>query len=342
MKKKTIVVIGGGTGTVAVLSGLKKYPDLDIKVIVNMTDDGGSNKIVRDEFGLLPLSDLRKSIIALSNVQNGILREVFTYRFSKGKGLKGHTLGNLIMMGLTDLKGNEEEAIKSASKLFNIRGEIIPVTLDDVKLVVKYNDSTTVTGEHLIDEPTNANKNKRIKLLFTKPKATANPKAIRAILDADYIIIGPGDLYTSILANIVIQKIPEAIKESKAKVIYITNLMTKMGQTHDMKASDLVKEISKYCKRKPDIILINNKRILPSILKRYEKSKEFPIEDDLPKKDKKIIRASVISDKLGKRQKGDNLKRSLIRHDSTKLSKILYYKIFKNSVLHRILKTTKF
>ncbi len=333
MKKKRIVVIGGGTGTVSVLSGLKKYEDLDISVIVNMTDDGGSNKVVRDEFGLLPLSDLRKSIIALSNIQNGILRELFTYRFSKGRGLEGHTLGNLIMMGLADITKSETGAIEASRKLFNIKGHIIPVTLDDVKLSVEYDDRTIAIGQHFIDDPPPRNLGKKIKRLFTKPEATATKEAIQAIKNADFIIVGPGDLYTSLLANIVIKGIPQAISKSKAKLICLPNLMTKKGQTDNMKISDFLQEVTKYCKRKPDIVIINNKEISKRILRKYAKYKEYPLEDDLDKNNFRIIRASLISNQPIKKQKGDKLRRSLIRHDATKVGKILYYKVFRNRSL---------
>ncbi|MBW7953920.1 YvcK family protein, partial [Candidatus Dojkabacteria bacterium] len=137
---KKVAVIGGGTGTVAVLSGLKYNTDVTLSAIVNMTDDGGSNRVVRDEFGLLPLSDLRKSIVALADAGNGIFRELFTYRFDKGEGLSSHTLGNLMLMALSDITGSEIGAIEAASKIFNCRGKVIPVTLDDVRLVAKYDD----------------------------------------------------------------------------------------------------------------------------------------------------------------------------------------------------------
>ena len=148
-----IVVIGGGTGTIPVLSGLKQFSEFDLQVIVSMTDDGGSNAVIRDEFGLLPLSDLRKSIIALSQNDDKLLRDIFTYRFSKGEGLIGHTLGNLILMGLTETTGSEIGAIEAVSKLFNVKGKVIPVTLDSTKLVADYTDGTKIKGEHIIDEP---------------------------------------------------------------------------------------------------------------------------------------------------------------------------------------------
>lgn len=324
MIKKKIVVIGGGTGTVAVLSGLKRHADLELSVIVNMTDDGGSNKVVRDEFGLLPLSDLRKSIIALANAGNGMFRNLFTYRFEKGEGLSGHTLGNLIMMALSDITGSEVGAIEAASKIFNVQGKVIPVTLDDVRLTAEYDSGKKITGEHLIDEPEDQG-DARIINFSTTPSGKIYPEAQKAILEADYIVAGPGDLYTSTLANIVIEGVPQAIQQSKAKYIFINNLMTKKGQTHWMKAKDLVNEMNKYVGRVPDVVLMNNGEIPEDVLEKYEAKNEFVIEDNLDDKDGyRIFRTDLISDEEEKYQKGDKLVRSLIRHDSDKLEAALY------------------
>ncbi|HOK59560.1 MAG TPA: YvcK family protein, partial [Candidatus Dojkabacteria bacterium] len=217
-----ITVIGGGTGSTTVLEGLKKKKDLDLNVIVGMMDDGGSNAVVRDEFGLLPLSDLRKSIIALSEEnENQMLRNLFTYRFSQGDGLKGHTLGNLLMIAMTEITGSEIEAIEMFKYFFSVTGNIIPVTLDKVRLVAEYDDGSKVVGEHLIDEP--EDDKKIVKFYFDK-KAQAYQGAIDTIMSSDYIIIGPGDLYTTTLPNIIVEGIPQALQETKAKLIFISNL----------------------------------------------------------------------------------------------------------------------
>lgn len=330
-KNKKITVIGGGTGTVAVLRGLKKYEDLDISVIVSMTDDGGSNAIVRDEFGLLPLSDLRKSIIALAGNGNGTFRELFMYRFDKGGGLSGHTLGNLILMALSDITGSELEAIKAAGRLFHVKGKIIPVTLDDVRLVAEYDDGSIVKGEHFIDEPEEKEVTKHIARFYTEPKASPSPDAIKAILEADYIVAGPGDLFTTTLANVIIEGISEAIRETSAKFVFINNLMTKQGQTHGMKATDLIAEVEKYTTRTPDIVLVNNSPYNEKILERYAQSFEFPMEDDTNGETYKVIKADLVLDEEVEKEKGDNLTRSLIRHDSEKLADVLYNQIFKDS-----------
>ena len=276
-KRKNIVVIGGGTGTVSILNGVKSNPDLHISVIVSMMDDGGSNHVVRDEFGLLPLSDLRKSIIGLARAGNGTFRDLFTYRFNKGEGLSGHTLGNLIMMALSDISGSEVAAIKEAGKIFGVLGDVIPVTLDHVRLVAHYSNGEKVTGEHYIDEPENLSDSTKIDELTLEPNAQAYPEALEAIRNADFIIAGPGDLYTSTLANIVVDGVSEAIRDSNAKYIFVNNLMTKHGQTHWMKAADLVDEITRYSERTPDIVLQNNREIPEHILRKYAENKEFKI-----------------------------------------------------------------
>jgi len=333
-----ITVIGGGTGTSTVLEGLKRYRDLDLSVIVGMMDDGGSNAVVRDEFGLLPLSDLRKSIIALSEENEGdILRNLFTYRFAQGDGLKGHTLGNLLMIAMTDITGSEVSAIEMLKYLFNVRGNIHPVTLDKVKLVAEYSNGKKVVGEYLIDEP---GEDLRIKKFYLDDEAKAYKGALEAILDSQYIIVGPGDLYTTTLANIVVDGIPQALQETKAKIIFIPNLMTKIGQTRGFTHKGMVELLEEYIGRKFDYILVNSGRIPKQAYERYLADGEELFEDDLEyQSDRTIIRDDLIANSLIKKEKGDVLVRSLVRHDPNKLGKNLY-RIFRGnwkSVIFRIL-----
>ncbi|OGH64704.1 MAG: hypothetical protein A2821_04620 [Candidatus Magasanikbacteria bacterium RIFCSPHIGHO2_01_FULL_41_23] len=320
---KKIVVIGGGTGTVPVLSGLKKYSDMELSVIVSMTDDGGSNAVVRDEFGLLPLSDVRKSIIALAETDNQLLRELFTYRFAKGEGLSGHTLGNLMMLALADMGGSELIAIQRLSELFQVKGIIIPVTLGQTNLIAEYYTGQRIEGEHSIEESGIPNLG-HVKQLSLSTPVQAYVVAIEAIKEADIIIAGPGDLYTSVLANIIIPGISAAIVESQAKFIFINNLMTKYGQTHNFTATDLVGEITRYSGRKPDVIVVNNTSFPAHILDKYSERGEYPIIDDLSDKTMEIIRRDIINLVEVNKENGDVLMRSLIRHDSQKLSEVLY------------------
>ncbi|MFC1780414.1 uridine diphosphate-N-acetylglucosamine-binding protein YvcK [Patescibacteria group bacterium] len=330
MKKKKVVVIGGGTGTIPVLMGLKNDNNIKISVVVSMTDDGGSNRVVRDEFGMLPLSDLRKSIIALANKGNGMFRKLFTYRFDKGRGFSGHTLGNIIMMALSDITGSEIGAIDASCKLFDVTGDVIPVTLDDARLVAEYEDGTKVCGEGHIDEP-DCERNMRIKKFYLKPRAEANPQAVKSIKSADFIVVGPGDLYTSTLANVVVDGIQNAFIKNKGKFIFITNLMTKNGQTRGMKTTDMIEEISKYTRRKPDYVLINNVSIPNDIIRKYKRlENEVPVKDNTKGvKDIIVIRKNLIGTYEVKREKGDMLLRSLIRHDEKKLGNVLK-RIIKN------------
>lgn len=327
MNRKKIVVIGGGTGTFTVLSGLKKYPWLDLAVIVSMTDSGGSNRVIRDEFGLLPTSDLRQCMVALaSEDSNELLRKLFTYRYQQGTGISGMTFGNLFMAALTDILGSQEEAITKTCEILNVQGQIIPVTYTDCHLVARYENGQQVLGEHAIDEPKGDLGKYRIVELEVFPPAKANPKALKALAEADLIILGPGDLYTSIICNLVVDGIAKALVRSQAKKVYVLNLMTKFGQTYAFTAQDHVREIIKYLGRKGlDYVLVNQQSKLPGkILKRYQEEKAALVKDDL-KEDLsfKVIRADLISPRLYKKPKSDKLVRSLIRHDSVKLAKAI-------------------
>ncbi|HNR29044.1 MAG TPA: YvcK family protein [Candidatus Dojkabacteria bacterium] len=321
-----ITVIGGGTGSTTVLEGLKKKKDLDLNVIVGMMDDGGSNAVVRDEFGLLPLSDLRKSIIALSQEnENQMLRNLFTYRFSQGNGLKGHTLGNLLMIAMTEITGSEVEAIEMFKYFFSVTGNIIPVTLDKVRLVAEYDDGSKVVGEHLIDEPED---DKKIVKFYFDNKAQAYQGAVDTIMSSDYIIIGPGDLYTTTLANIIVEGIPQALQETKAKLIFISNLMSKKGQTRGLTLESMLSLVEGYIGRKFDYVLVNNGRIPEKAYQRYIKQGEHIFKDDIKKNGREVIRADLVANSVIKKDKGDTLDRSLVRHDPDKVANELY-KIFR-------------
>ena len=318
-----ITVIGGGTGSTTVLEGLKKKKDLDLNVIVGMMDDGGSNAVVRDEFGLLPLSDLRKSIIALSQEnQDQMLRNLFTYRFSQGNGLKGHTLGNLLMIAMTELTGSEIEAIEMFKYFFSVEGNIIPVTLDKVYLVAEYDDGSKVVGEHLIDEP---EEDKKIEKFYFDGEAQAYKGAVDTIMSSDFIVLGPGDLYTTTLANIIVDGIPHALQKTKAKLIFISNLMSKIGQTRGLTLESMLSIVEGYVGRKFDYVLVNNGRIPQSAYNRYIQRGEHVFEDDLKENDmRKVIRADLVADSVIKKDKGDSLDRSLVRHDPDKIAAQLY------------------
>ncbi|GAB4163694.1 MAG: YvcK family protein [Candidatus Dojkabacteria bacterium] len=317
---KNIVVIGGGTGTFVVLSALKKEREINPKAIISVTDSGGSTGRLRDQFGTLPVGDLRQCLVALADDHEelSMLRKLFVHRFDKGD-LKGHNFGNIFLTALTEIAGNEEEAIKYTSKILRVRGEVIPVTTADIDLVAEYEDGSVLVGEASIDEPNHKHdSNKRITKLRIQPAVNALPGAVKAISKADIIIVGPGDLYTSILAPICVKGIAEAIKESNATFIYITNLMTKRGQTTNMSLQQQLDELTKYCLRTPDYVFVNNSELPAATLAKYELEEAFPVKDDLGE-NAKIIRGNFVDDMVVDQASHDTVTRSLIRHDGDKI-----------------------
>ena len=302
-----VVVIGGGTGSHTLLSGLKKYP-FDLTSIVTVADSGGSTGRLRDEFGSLPVGDFRMALTALapSDEEAEILRKLFLYRFDKGEaGLKGHSFGNLFLVALGNILGSNEKAIQYTSKILRVTGKVLPVT-----------------SQPLIDEPPKGHNGKqRIKKLWVEPDLVITAEASYEILNADYVILGPGDLYTSILANIVINGTAVAIRKSRGIFIYVSNLMTKYGQTYNFSAHDHINELEKYIDRSPDFVLLDNSEFPRSILKRYEEEDAHVVKDDLGKKENfEVVRASILAKEEVTKSSGDVLKRSLLRHDPDKLA----------------------
>ncbi len=320
-----VVCIGGGTGTFVVLKGMKQY-SCKLSAVVSMSDSGGSNKRIRDEFGLLPTSDIRQCLVALSDEKNGkgLMRTLFMYRFEKGEGISGMTFGNLFMAALADILGSQEEAIRQTGKVLRIHGSVIPVSFTKTNLTATYEDGTTVTGEHIIDEPEHDGSLK-ITDVALDPKAEANPEAIDALQSADLIVLGPGDLYTSVLPNLLVNGMLEAIQKSKATVVYIMNLMTKNGQTYNYTAVDHLNVLKKYLGNRINTVIMNNQALSPDALAVYAKYHELPVIDDLDKvrNEYNIIRNDIVSNIVITKAPSDTLVRSLIRHDSDKLANVL-------------------
>src|SRR3989344_2589017 len=276
-----IVVIGGGTGTFVALRGFKAFP-VHLSAIVTMADSGGSNKRLRDEFGLLPTSDIRQCLVALSDENGGvgILRKLFMYRFEKGHGISGMTFGNLFMAALSDILGSQEEAIAQTSKVLRIHGTVIPVSFTDTNLFATYEDGHTVSEEHVIDEPPHDGRMK-ITDIYLKPKAKANPMALQAIQKADALVLGPGDVYTSIIPNLLVEGIAKAVKQASGIKIYVVNLMTKYGQTYHFSARDHVESIERI--GGPVDFVLMNAAVLPNpAVELYAKYHEDIVVDDLP------------------------------------------------------------
>ncbi|KKU80964.1 MAG: hypothetical protein UY08_C0005G0021 [Candidatus Gottesmanbacteria bacterium GW2011_GWA1_47_8] len=318
-----IVCIGGGTGTFVALRGLKDYP-YHLSAIVTMADSGGSNKRIRDEFGLLPTSDIRQCFVALSDENGGVglLRKLFMYRFEKGNGISGMTFGNLFMAALSDILGSQAEAIRQTRKVLRIKGTVIPVSFTDTNLFAEYENGHIVTEEHLIDEPPHDGK-LHITKVYLQPEAQANPEALDAIKRADMIVLGPGDLYTSLIPNLLVTDISSALASSKATKVYILNLMTKWGQTYNFTAADHVAVLEKYVGKTLDAIVVNTAPLHKSALAAYAKQHELPVIDNLTNSYYRVIRAPVASSGVTTKIKSDTLVRSLIRHDSELLARAL-------------------
>jgi len=304
-----IIILGGGTGSYNVLRGLKHF-DIELTAVVSMMDSGGSTGRLRDEFGFLPPGDVRRCLLALSQ-DTGMLRKLFEYRFSKGVGLNGHNLGNLFLTALRDITGKEEKSIKAASELLNIKGRVLPVTTTNSQLSAILENGQVVVGETNIDIPRH-DPQLRIKKLLLVPKPKAYKETIQAILEADKIVLGPGDLYTSVIPNLLVTGIAQAIKKSKAKKIYVCNIMTKHGETNGFKASDFVSEVEKYLgKGVLDYVICNDKRPSKQLILEYEKEQAGYVEPDLKNSSFKVAKADLL----------DSI--DLARHNPDKLANII-------------------
>ena len=324
-RNKKVVVIGGGTGTFTVLTGLKKIPNIEISAVVSMMDSGGSNRVIRDEFGLLPTSDIRQAILALaSNNSDKTIRELFNYRYTQGTGITGMTFGNLFMAALTDILKSQKMAIEETCRILDVKGKVIPITLDNSQLVATYDNGIQVLGEHFIDEPSKKTIYHKIVNLEVFPQAKINSDATKAISEADLIILGPGDLYTSILCNIVVDGVSKKITNSKAKKLYIANIMTRFGQTDSFGLKEHIEEIEKYLgKNTLDYCLFNEPNsISKKAVKWYKDNDAKPVKNNYSGKVKVVIK-NLASNIFYKNQKSDKLTRSLIRHDPSKLAKAI-------------------
>lgn len=310
--KKRVCTIGGGTGNFVTLRGLKRY-DLDISAIVSMADDGGSTGILRDELGVLPTGDVRQCAVALSN-SSRLMRNLMNYRFEKG-GLSGHSFGNLFLSALEKVTGSFEKAIDELGKILNIHGKVIPVTTAQVRLKMVLNDRTTLEGEKEIYLSQEIDKG--YEKIFLEPNSVANPHAINEILNADAIIIGPGGLHTSLIANLLVDGIADAICRSSATKIFIVNLMNRKGQTTEYQVSDYLRDISQYMGKDVfDHILVNNQAPPQELIEVYKKQGGL-VKNDVA--DSRVIEAPLLGEMV-EQCNGDLIKRNLIRHDSEKLA----------------------
>lgn len=324
--KKT-VVMGGGTGTYCVISALKQL-NVEIASVIAVSDSGGSTGRIRDEFGFQPVGDLRQSLAAMADPESQEwIQKILLYRFTKGKGLKGHNLGNLLLTALQDMTNDTGRALSIAEKIFNLNGTVIPVTTKNVNLKITYKDGSEVIGEHILDEK--SPHPKQIAFVSLVPECQLNAEADAALRAADVIIIGPGDFYASLMASVIADGTKEAFAASNARIVYITNLMTRRTQTHGMTASDHVSKIESVIGRRIGTILVNNQPIPKETLAMYARAEEFPVTDDLGNR-KGVVRSDLISTELSQQSKADTAYRSLLRHDSNKLRTVLK-KVLKNT-----------
>lgn len=315
---KSIVTIGGGTGQFTLLSGLKKYP-VRLTAVVSMADDGGSTGVLRDELGVLPPGDIRQCLVALSE-SDIIMRDLFNYRYENG-GLKGHSFGNIFLSTLEKITGSFEEAVRVAGTVLATRGSVIPVTTGNVALVCGHGDKVCV-GEHALNEAVILERD----TLRLEPVAYANPKAVAAIEAADCIVIGPGNLYCSILPNLLVKGIPEAIARSKAVVVYNCNLMTKLGHTDGFTARDFVGEIERYLgKGRIDFVTYNDAAPDPKLVARYvqEGAPVVMPRGGLGSARPVPLAADLVSARLSVPKPGDLVRRTLIRHDPDVLAAVI-------------------
>jgi uncharacterized cofD-like protein len=304
---KKITVIGGGTGTYTLLQGLKYY-DTYLSAIVTAADSGGSSGHLRDEFGVLPPGDLRRCLVALSENRGDIWRKIFEYRF-EGKHEKNN-MGNLIITALTKITGDLPSAIEVASELLEVKGSAVPATLDNTHLCAELENGQVILGENNIDIPKH-NPELKIKRVYLEPKAIAYKKAILAIMNSDIVVIGPGDLYTSIIPNLLVNEIVDALKSTNAKIVYVCNVMTKYGETNNFNASDFLKEIQRYSNNAIDRVILNTKRPSQELTKNYASENSFFVQPNIDGDERHVIKADLINDSI------------LFRHDSNKLAKII-------------------
>lgn len=305
-----IAAIGGGTGLSTILTGLKEYSS-NISAIVTVADDGGSSGRLRQQFDILPPGDIRNCLVALADAST-MMRDLFQFRFDTGSELSGHSFGNLFITVMTRLTGDFEKAIIETSKVLALRGQVIPSTLNNVVLVAQHKDGSITEGEHKITEA-----HKTINKVYLKPlKPQPAPEAIRAIEKAELIVMGPGSLYTSIIPNILIKEITDAIVVSRAVKVYVCNIMTQPGETDGYSASAHLKNLIEHSHpRMIDYVIVNTGKIPAHILKRYEEENAYPVVND--RKNIENMGYRVIEDDVV------FFSEKMVRHDPLKVAKII-------------------
>jgi uncharacterized cofD-like protein len=308
-----IVAIGGGTGLSTLLRGLKQYSS-NITAIVTVADDGGSSGRLRREMGILPPGDIRNCIAALADEEK-LLTELFQYRFHAGDGLSGHSFGNLFISAMTEITGDLEQAIDASAKVLAIRGKVLPATLTDVSLWAKLADGRIIEGESKITEAMG-----QIRQIGCHPAdPVALPAALAAIKEADYIIIGPGSLYTSIIPNLLVPAIRQALAQVTVPRVYVCNIMTQPGETDNYSVADHIRAIEKVCEERIfDAVLAQRTSPSPQSLELYAQEHSHPVfldREEVGKMGYRIVLANVMAE--------DEVT-AKVRHDPQRLARVLW------------------
>ena len=306
---KKVVILGGGTGQSTLLRGLKQFP-VDISAVVSVCDDGRSTGRLREEFNIFAVGDIRKVIVSLAETEP-LFEELLNYRFETSSDLNGHTVGNLLLTALSSITGNMQEGLEMVGKVLKIKGKVLPFTLDSPTLIGRMEDDSIVRGEHYITESS-----LKVKDVFYENDINVNPSVLKAIKDADLIILSMGSLYTSIIPDLLSKDIIKTIDRSKAKIMYVCNMMTQPGETDDFKVSDHVNVLNNYLgKKKIYYVIANTGRIPKPMLKKYatKEQKDKVVLDKNNLSDVKVITGNYVT-----------IDNDTIRHKVNKLSVDIY------------------
>ncbi|MBQ9990358.1 MAG: YvcK family protein [Lachnospiraceae bacterium] len=305
--KRKVVVLGGGTGSSTLLRGLKEFP-VDLTAIVSVCDDGSSTGVLREEFNIPAVGDIRRVLVALSETEP-LVMDLFNYRFKTTSDLDGHTVGNLLLTASSEITGNLSDGIEALSKVFNLKGKVVPLTEDNVVLMGEMADGSIVEGEHHITQDKQG-----IRRVFYKDEPIPTKEAVHALEEADLIILSMGSLFTSIIPNLICEEILKAIDRSRGKIMYVCNMVTQPGETEEFKVSDHIRLLNHYLKkRKIDVVIANEGKIDEAMARRYESlEQKDPVE--LDKEETEALVERVIYDDYV------TVKNNLLRHNVMKLS----------------------
>lgn len=312
---KKIVTIGGGSGQFVLLSGLRDIPDIDITAVVSMVDSGGSTGRLRDEYGVLPPGDILKCLLALSPHRE-YARRILQKRFKNNHKLADHSAGNMLLTMLSGYCNDFAEGVKALGEVLDIKGRVLPVTTDKATLVAELTDGSWLFGEAAIDVP-RGDQREKIKKTFLVPHHNSSinvyPEVLREIQEADVIILGPGDIYTSIIPNLLVEEVADEIGEARAEVVYIANIMTKFGETENFEARDFVSKVEEYLPTRIDHVVFNSQPPSEDILKRYEQQKAYYVSPPSKEwKGKRVFTGDLLNTSGG-----------VVRHDDHKLASLI-------------------